>query len=128
MKKWATPLAASALVDVVAAAGAAFALSDFGDDDGPSVSRDANDRDESDGDDSSADCAESPCDDTGGGPTAICLEGAIDCDDTIENPGDPGVCIQIFPTPPECASPDDPVSNAPPIVDDPATNVCILAG
>jgi hypothetical protein len=112
MKKWAIPLAAAAVIAVVAIAGAAFALTDSGDDAGPGVSRDADDRGESGGDGSGGDVA------------GICLEGAIDCDDTIDRPIDPGVCIQIFPTPPECADPDRPVSDEPPPVDAPAQIPC----
>jgi len=120
MKKWAIPLAAIALIAVVGIAGAAFALTDSGDDDSSRVSRDVNGRAESDGDDSAADCANPPCDDTGDGPAAICLEGAIDCDDTpVEQPPTGDVCIQIFPTPPECADPDQPVSDEPPVIDEP---------
>ena len=40
MKKWAIPLAAAAAIAVVAVAGGVFALSDSGDDQAPSVSRD----------------------------------------------------------------------------------------
>jgi hypothetical protein len=112
MKKWAIPLAAAAVIAVVAIAGAAFALNDSGDDAGPGVSRDADDRGESGGDG------------TGDDVTGICLEGAIDCDDTIDTPADPDVCIQIYPTPPECADPDQPVSDEPPPVDAPAPNLC----
>lgn len=108
MKKWAIPIAAAAIA-IVAVAGGTFALTDSGDDESR-ISRDAGDRGESGGDG------------TGGDVAGICLEGAIDCDDTIENPGE--VCIQIFPTPPECADPDVPVSNEPPIVDDPPANSC----
>jgi len=112
MKKWAIPLAAAAVIAVVAIAGAAFALNDSSEDADPGVSRDADDRGESGGDGSGGD-----------GIDAVCLEGAIDCDDTIDTPADPGVCIQIFPTPPECADPDKPVSNEPdvPPIGDPGT-------
>jgi hypothetical protein len=117
MKKWAIPLAAAGVLAVVAIAGAAFALNDTGDDDaGAGVSRDVDERGESGGDGSGGDVA------------GICLEGAIDCDDTIDTPANPDVCIQIFPTPPECANPDEPVSNEPPIIDDPAPNHCVVAG
>jgi hypothetical protein len=59
------------------------------------------------------------------GGLAICIAGAIDCDDTIEQPTD-DVCIHIFPTPPECADPDEPVSNEPPvtIIDGQDPNAC----
>jgi hypothetical protein len=108
MKKWAIPLAAAAVIAVVAITGAAFALNDSGDDAGPGASRDADDRGESGGDG------------TGGDVAGICLAGAIDCDDTIDNPRvDPGVCIQIYPTPPECVDPDTPVSDEPPPIDKP---------
>jgi hypothetical protein len=110
MKKWAIPLAAAALIAVVVAAGAAFALSDSGDDTRPDAASDASDG-ESDGEGATGDVA------------GICLEGAIGCDDTIDTPVDPGVCIQILPTPPECADPDAPVSNEPgvPPAGDPGT-------
>jgi len=107
MKKWAIPLAAAAVIAVVAIAGAAFALNDSGDKSGPGVSRDADDRGESGGDGTGSDVA------------GICLEGAIDCDDTIDTPADLGVCIQIFPTPRECVDPDTPVSDEPPPIDKP---------
>ena len=89
MKKWAIPLAAAGVIAVVTVAGAAFALSDSGDDADQGVSR-ADDGGESGGDGSGGDVA------------AICLEGAIDCDDTIDTPVD-DVCIMIYPPPPECA-------------------------
>jgi hypothetical protein len=109
MNKWAIPLAAAGLAAVIVAAGAAFALTDSGDDSGPGVSRDVSD--ESGGAGTSGDVA------------GICLEGAIDCDDTVDTPQGPDVCIQVFPTPPECADPDTPVSNEPgvPPVGDPGT-------
>jgi len=117
MKKWAIPLAAAALIALVAVAGATFALSDSGDDDGSGVSRDTDDPGESGGDGTGSDVA------------GICLEGAIDCDDTIDTPiVDPGVCIQIFPTPPECADPDGPVSDEPPPIDKPVEPVGPDAG
>jgi hypothetical protein len=99
MKKWAIPLAAAGLVAVVVAAGAAFALTDSDDDSGPPVSEDTGAGESGGG--------------TQGDVTGICLEGAIDCDDTIDTPVDPGVCIQTFPTPPECVDPEKPVSNEP---------------
>jgi hypothetical protein len=121
MKKWAIPLAAAGVLAVVAVAGAAFALNDSGDESGPGVSRDADDSGESGGD-----SGESGGDGTGSDVAGICLEGAIDCDDTIDTPVDPGVCIQIFPTPPECVDPDTPVSDDPPPSDEPpASDVCI---
>ena len=125
MKKWAIPLAATAIA-IVAVAGVAFALTDSSDtgNDGSRVSRDADHRDDSGEDSGAADCSSPPCDDFGdGGGLAICIEGAVDCDDTVEEPPD-HVCIQIYPTPPECADPDEPVSSEPPIVDDPPSNSC----
>ena len=82
------------------------------------VARDADDRGESGGDGSAARLREPAvrgreCD----GAAGICLEGAVDCDDTIGDPPADDVCIQIFPTPPECADPDAPVSNEPSLVD-----------
>jgi hypothetical protein len=108
MKKWALPLAAAALIAVIAVVGAAFALTDSGDGGGSRLSRDADDR-------------EGGGEDTDDGIDAICLEGAVDCDDTIDTPTDPDVCIQIFPTPPECADPDAPVSDEPPPADEPGS-------
>ncbi|MGH6785129.1 MAG: hypothetical protein ACREBP_10970, partial [Sphingomicrobium sp.] len=116
MKRWAIPLAAAAVIAVVAIGGAAFALNDSSDDAGPGVSRDADDRGESGGDGSGGDAA------------AICLEGAIDCDDTIDTPADPGVCIQVFPTPPECAEPDTPVSDEPSPGVEPPRTPCNVPG
>jgi len=111
MKKWAIPLAAAALIAVIAVAGAAFAPSDSGGDGGSSVSRGTAEGGEPTGDDAAA----------------ICLQGAIDCDDTIEKPVD-DVCPDIYPPPPGCGDPDEPVSNEPPIIDDPVQNDCIVAG
>lgn len=124
MKKWAIPLAAAAIA-IVAVAGFAFALTDSGDDgdDGSRVSRDAARRADSGEDSGAADCANPPCDDVG--DLAICIEGSVDCDDTVEEPAD-DVCIQIFPTPPECADPDESVGSEPPIVNDPPPDSCNL--
>ena len=110
MKKWAIPLAAAGLIAVVVVAGAAFALTDSGDDSAPPASEDA-DGGESGGGGTQADVA------------GICLEGAIDCDDTIDTPLDPDVCIDIYPPPPECVDPEKPVSNEPgaPPIGDPGT-------
>jgi hypothetical protein len=101
MKKWAIATAA-AVIALGAVAGIAFALS--GGEDEPVV-RDTGDSSEVDGGGD------------GGGAAGICLEGATDCIDTIDNP--PDACIQIFPTPPECADPDSPVTNEPPAADAP---------
>ena len=120
MKKWAFAITVAFFAIVSVAAGA-VALTD--DDTSPGVARDADDRGESGGDGSAADCANPPCEDTGGGAAGICLEGAIDCDDTpTGKPPEGDVCIQIFPTPPECADPDAPVSDEPPPSDEPPAN------
>ena len=92
-------------------------------DDGSRVSRDAARRADSGEDSGAADCANPPCDDVG--DLAICIEGSVDCDDTVEEPAD-DVCIQIFPTPPECADPDESVGSEPPIVNDPPPDSCNL--
>jgi hypothetical protein len=120
MKKWAIPLAAAGLIAVIAAAGAAFALTDSGDDGGPRAFRDVNDRDDSAVEVSDSDCAAPPCEDIGGNPAAICLQGAIDCDDTRSTPPAGEVCIDIYPRPPECdpekpagSDPGEPVGNEP---------------
>ena len=108
---------------IVSVAAGAVALTD--DDSSPGVARDADDRGESGGDGSASDCASRPCEDIDGGAAGICLEGAIDCDDTpVEQPPDGDVCIQIFPTPPECTDPDAPVSNEPPLSDEPTPPAC----
>ena len=117
MKKWAFAITV-AFFAVVSVAAGAVALTD--DDSSPGVARDADERGESGGDGSAADCASPPCEDTGGGAAAICLKGAVDCNDTpSEKPPEGDLCIQIFPTPLECADPDAPVSNDPPVVDQP---------
>ena len=118
MKKWAFAITVAFFAIVSVAAGAVALTDDGGD--AVRVARDADDRGESGGDGSAADCANPPCEDTGGGAAGICLEGAIDCDDTpTEKPREGGACILIFPTPPECADPDAPVSNEPPSSDEP---------
>jgi hypothetical protein len=107
---------------IVSVAAGAVALTD--DDSSPRVARDADDRGEPGGDGSASDCASPPCEDTSGGTAGICLEGAVDCDDTpVEQPPDGDVCIQIFPTPPECVDPDAPVSNGPPSSNEPTEPV-----
>lgn len=117
MKKWAFAITV-AFFAIVSVAAAAVALTD--DDSSTGVARDADDRGESDGDGSASDCASPPCEDTGGGAAGICLEGAVDCDDTPDQePPTDDVCHQIFPTPPECADPDAPVSDEPPSSDEP---------
>ena len=117
LKKWAFAMTVAFFAIVSVAAGA-VALTD--DDSSPGVGRDADERGESGGDGSAADCANPPCEDTGGGAAAICLEGAVDCNDTpSEKPPEGDACILIFPTPPECADPDAPVSDEPPPSDEP---------
>jgi hypothetical protein len=106
MKKWAFALTV-AFFAVVSVAAGVVALTEEGDSgDGGRTVRDADGA----GGESGGDGA------TGrDGVAGICLEG-VDCDDTpIEEPGNP--CILIFPTPPECADPDAPVSNDPPVND-----------
>jgi len=126
MRKWAFA-AIVAFFAIVSVAAGAVALTDDGggEDGGARVSRDSGDGDKSGGDGSASDCTNPPCDDVSDGGLAICLEGAIDCDDTIEPPAD-HVCIQIYPAPPECVDPDAPVSNIPPIVDAPSPNACSI--
>lgn len=122
MKKWLIAGAAG-LIALIAVTGGTLALMDGSDPPQGQTRSEAGD------DDASAFCADPPCDDvSGGGAAGICLEGAIDCDDTIEEPVDDDVCIQIYPTPPECAGPDEPVSNEPPItiIDGQDPNVCNL--
>jgi len=129
LKRWAIP-AAMAVVAALAI-GVAFALASSGDgDDGSDTVRRGSDdgsaecgADGGEACDGAADCREPPCDDVGDG-LAICIEGALDCNDTIEKP-DNDVCIQIFPTPVECADPDTPVSNDPGTIIDPqAPDAC----
>jgi len=117
MKKWAFAMTVAFFAIVSVAAGA-VALTD--EDSSSRVAHDADDRGESGGDGSASDCASPPCEDTGGGAAGICLEGAVDCNDTpSEKPPEGDACILIFPTPPECADPDTPVSNDPPSRDEP---------
>jgi hypothetical protein len=114
MKKWAFAITVAFFAIVSVGAGA-VALTDDDGGSGQRLARDADDRGESGGDGSAADCANPPCEDVGDGGLAICLEGAVDCNDTPDQePPTDDVCIQIFPTPPECADPDAPVSNEPP--------------
>jgi hypothetical protein len=117
MKKWAISIAL-ALAGIATIAGVAFALTDSGgsDDESPPAVRDSNE-------DSATDCAETvaPCDDTGSGTARTCVEGATDCDDTIDQPPPHDICILIFPTPPECADPNAPVSNEPPSAGNPGS-------
>jgi hypothetical protein len=116
MKKWAFAITVAFFAIVSVAAGAVALTDEDGGGDGARVAREADDGGESGGDGSAADCANPPCEDVvDGGAAGICLEGAVDCDDTPdEAPPADGVCIQIFPTPPECTDPDAPVSNEPP--------------
>ena len=121
MKKWALAITVAFFAIVSVAAGA-VALTDEGGD-AVRVARDADNRGESGGDGSAADCATPPCEDVGGGADGICLEGAIDCNDTpTERPPEGDACILIFPTPPECADPDAPVSDEPPPSDEPPSD------
>jgi hypothetical protein len=118
MKKWAFAITVAFLAAVSVAAGAVALTDDNHADSGQRLARDAENRGESDGDGSVADCANPPCEDVGGGAAGTCIEGTIDCNDTPANqPPNGEVCIQIFPTPPECADPDAPVSNEPPATD-----------
>lgn len=119
MKKWAFAITVAFFATVVVAAGAVALTDDDGGGDGGRVARDADDRGESGGDGSTADCATPPCEDDGGDATGICLEGAVDCSDTIEKPVGGDVCIQIYPPPPGCADPDAPVSDEPPPSNEP---------
>jgi hypothetical protein len=105
MQKWAfaVTVALFALMSVTAAA-VALTDDDTESDGSEPIARDAGDGSESSGDGS------------GGGAAGICLEGTVDCIDTpTEEPpiGDGDVCIQVFPTPPECEDPDAPVTNEP---------------
>lgn len=112
MTQWALAITAAFFAIVSVAAGA-VALTDD-DSVGTRIAQDADGRGESGGDGSAGDCANPPCEDTGdGGVAGICLEGAVDCDDTIDTRPVDDICNQIVPTPPECTDPDTPVTNEP---------------
>jgi hypothetical protein len=101
MRKWALAIAVAFFAIVSVAAAAAALTDDDNTDSGDQVARDAGGASESGGDGS-------------GGSAGICIEGTPDCVDTpLEEPPLGDVCIQIFPTPPECADPDAPVTNDP---------------
>ena len=125
MRKWAFAITVAFFAVVSVAAGAVALTDDDGDGGGEPIARDADDRGESGGEGSAGDCANPPCEDVGNGAAGICLEGAVDCDGTPNGEPPAGdVCIQIFPTPPECADPDAPVSNDPSLVDPPIQTAC----
>ena len=112
MQRWALAVTAAFFAIVSIAAGA-VALTDEGGA-GTQAAQDADSRDEVGGDGSAAGCAAPPCEGTGGGAAGICLEGTVDCVDTpTGRPPEGDACIQIFPTPVECADPDAPVINEP---------------
>jgi hypothetical protein len=108
MKKWALAITI-AVFAVVSVTAAAFALTD---DDGGSGNAPSSVRDAGSGE-SQGDSGDIP---------KSCLEGAIDCNDAIDTPAGPAVCIDIFPTPPECVDPDAPVSDEPPPSDLPPSS------
>jgi hypothetical protein len=116
MKKWALAITVAFFAVASVAAGAVALSDDGGAGGGERIARDADGA----GGEAGGDGA-----DGGGGVAGICLEGAVDCNDTpIEPPPDNEVCIQIFPTPPECADPDAPVSNNPVVVVPPDPGAC----
>ena len=97
LKKWAIP--AGLAVAAVVAIGVGFALSSSGGDEG--------DKDAAPSGEAAADCAEPPCVAVGDGGLATCLEGAEDCQDTVD--------------------PDEPVSTEPvTIIDGQDPNECNL--